>query len=87
MTILQFIVTKLSMQTGTNQRITMPGNGLSKCVHLSWNVRISQVFLDSLQSSIPKILTNLSGNQLFRAFPSEIQAFWVKCAHLELKYA
>ena len=29
---------------------------------------ISQVCLDSLQSPIPKLLTDLSGNQLFCAF-------------------
>ena len=48
----------------------MPGKGLS-ITHWTLNVHISQVCLDSLQSPIPKILTNLSGNRLFCAFQSD----------------
>ena len=52
-----------------NQRIIMPGRVFQ-------NAPISQVaFLDSIQSPIPKILTDLSGNQLFYAFQSEMCTF------------
>ena len=45
-----------------------------------------QVFLDSLQPQISKILTDLSGNHLFCAFQSEMRTFQVKCMYFELKF-
>ena len=45
------------------------------------NAHISQVCLDSLQSPIPKMLPDLSGNQLLCTFQSEVHAFWVICTH------
>ena len=67
------------------ENIDLSGNGLSKCdhfslksVHFNGNVRISKVFIDNPQSPIPKILTDLSENQLFYSFQSKIFTFRIE---------